>query len=62
MVSLYLFHIRKWALLMQNCLICEHSAYDPVVDKYYCWASLSYIDILLDSSECSAYKNREEAE
>lgn len=47
---------------MQNCLICEHSAYDPVVDKYYCWARLVYIDVLLDSSECSAYKSREEDE
>lgn len=47
---------------MQNCLICEHSAYDPVVDKYYCWACLTHIDILLDSSECTAYKKRKEAE
>jgi hypothetical protein len=45
---------------MQNCLICEHSAYDPVVDKYYCWACLTHIDILLDSSECTAYRNRDE--
>mgnify|MGYP006923190030 CR=1 FL=1 len=45
---------------MTNCLICKHVAYDPVEDKYWCWARLVHIDILLEPEECKTYKKSEE--